>query len=139
MAGLLTHLSVAVVGFLIIYFSFYKSTTKRKIIYGLSFIVGHLIADIIDFGIPGIKNWDFTFLGALRDPLFWKLAPITHNITVWAVLVIIILTICFTLYLFKKIRKGTFVAWFIASIIFLVGMMIHLTLDVLIIEKNLWI
>ncbi len=77
MAGLLTHLGVAFFGFLIISFIFYKS--KNKFIYGLAFSLGHLIPDILDYGIAGIKQGSLNPNIIMTNPLFRPLAILGHT------------------------------------------------------------
>ena len=89
MPGVLTHLSVAFAGFLIVYFSFYRS--KSKLIYGLAFAVGQLIPDTIKFGIPGVMFKTADFYEILSKPIYWQLNNITHHIHFWIGLFVLVL------------------------------------------------
>jgi len=130
MPGLLTHLSVALFGFLV-FFVF------RNYLYGIVFAIGHLIPDVIRFGVTGIIGGKHSFNEIIAHPLFWKLS-FTHYVITWIIVLVIIFLVIFGLYKLKKISKKGFRKWFIANIIFFIAVMIHLILDVLIIEKSYW-
>ena len=131
MPGLLTHFSVALVGFLV-FFVF------RNYLYGAVFVLGHLIPDGIRFGVTGVINWTFKFHEIVSLPLFWKLS-FTHYVITWIIVFVVIFLVIFGLYKLKKIDKKTFRKLFIADVIFFIAIAIHLILDVLIIEKSYWI
>ncbi len=132
MPGLLTHLSVAFVGFFIINFIF------KDWKYGLVFVIGQLIPDIIRFGITGIANETLNFGEITSQALFWKLS-FTHYAITWVIVFAMVFAVIFILYMLKKINKKKFKEWFIADLIFLTAIIIHLILDALIIEKSYWI
>lgn len=132
MPGVLTHLSVALAGCLIatLFFRNYK--------YGLAFATGHLIPDIIRFGVTGITNGTLNFGEITSKALFWKLS-FTHYTITWIIVFVIIFAVIFGLYKFKKINKKRFKEWFFANLLFFIGVVLHLILDALIIEKSYWV
>lgn len=137
MPGLLTHLSVVLTGFLITYLIFYKNS--NKIIYGLSFGLGHLIPDLIDFGIAGIKQRSLNPAEIMTNPLFRPLAILGHTFTNWLIFASIIILIIIFLYTIKKISKQSLVKIIILLFLFIIGTFIHIQLDLLIIETSYWI
>jgi len=139
MAGLLTHLSVGLLGFIIIYFSFYECGVKTKIVYGLGFFIGHLAPDLTDFGLIGLKIGSLSPQVIMRDPLFHTFAVLGHTFSNWVILGIIVLLVAGILFKFKKIQKQTFVGVVIFVIFFITGTAFHLVLDSLIQEKSCWI
>lgn len=139
MAGLLTHLGISLLGFLIIYSTFYKSKPKNKIIYGLGFAFGNLAPDLVDFGILSIKTGSLNPDKIMANPLFHTLALLGHTFSNWLILAVIIIAIAWLLYELRKISKKTFVMIIILMILILIGVMIHLKLDIMIIETNHWI
>jgi hypothetical protein len=139
MAGLLTHLGLGIIGFLIIYFTFYKAKSKDKIIYGIVFIIANLAPDLIDFGVLSMKTGSLNPDEIMKNPLFNPLALLGHTFPNWIILVLIIISIAWLLYELRKISKKTFVMIIISLILILIGVIIHLRLDKLIIEKNYWI
>lgn len=139
MAGLLTHLGAGFLGFLIIWFAFYKSEKKTKLIYGGLFVLANIIPDLIDFGIAGIKQGSLNPSVIMTNPLFRPLAILGHTFSNWLILMGIVVVILFVLYKFEKISKKVFVKTIIAIVLILVGVAIHLGLDKLIIETSYWI
>lgn len=139
MAGLLTHLSIGLLGFLIIYFSFYKSKNRDKLIYGIVFIIANLIPDIIDFGTLSIKMMSLDPMAMMRNPLFHTLAWLGHTFSNWIILAVVVLAIFYILYKLKKISKKTLKIIIISLVLLLIGVIIHLRLDILIRETSYWI
>lgn len=137
MGGILTHVSISIVGFLIISLIFYKSPAKW--VYGLAFVVGHLIMDTLGIissmiKIKTIRFWDF-----FDNQIYWNLNSMFHNVYIWIFLFILVLVVTFVLLKIKKIKIKTFKEIFIADIIFLLGVIIHLMVDYFVIETNRWI
>lgn len=133
MAGLLTHLGIAFAGFLVGYLAF------KKFSYGSSFFIGHLIPDVLKFGITGIKLGTTSFNNIVRDGLFWKIESIASNYNLWIILGILIIASSFFLYHIHKIRKSDMRTINRSYIFFIAGVFIHLIIDILIIEKSYWI
>jgi hypothetical protein len=132
MAGLLTHLSVVFGGVLLsVLFWNWK--------YGLSFGVGHLIPDLLDFGIAGIAEGSLNPRVIMTNPLFRPLAVLGHTFTNWIILGLVVLGGLFLLFKFDKISKKKLTMIILLMAAFLVGVLIHVVLDVLIIETNHWI
>ena len=139
MGGLLTHLCAGILGFLIIYFIFYKSKPKKKIIYGAPFILGNILPDLIDFGILGIKMGSLNPSEIMKNPLFDALALWGHTFSNWAIIALIFVAIFLFLYEIEKISKKSLITVVIATILVLIGIAVHLRLDILIQERSYWI
>jgi hypothetical protein len=134
MAGLLTHLTIALVGFLIGTFIF------KNWRYGLAFAIGHLIPDLLDFGIAGIKQGSLNPGVIMTNPLFQPLALFGHTFWHWIIFGLIVCFAILWLYNKNKISNKTFKTWFTVLIFFLIGVAIHvLIIDILIIETSYWI
>lgn len=133
MPGVLTHLSVAVVGFILV------SLLSRNWKYGLAFVIGQLIPDIIKFGIPGLMFKTANFYEILSKPLFWTLNHYTHHVIFWIMFCVLVFAIILILYKLEKIGKDNFKKWLIMNAIFFISIVVHLILDFLIIEKSYWI
>lgn len=137
MPGLLTHLSVALVGFSVLYLGFYKS--KNKILYGLVFFIASLIPDMIDFGIAGLKQGSLNPSVIMTNSLFTPLAILGHTFTNWLIFAFVIFLISGLLFKFKKISKPSFIKIIISLIILLLAVFIHIKLDGFITETSYWI
>jgi hypothetical protein len=132
MGGLLTHVSVALFGCLIILL------ISKKWKLGAVFAIGQLAPDSIRFGLTGLFDKKFSFGEIVQDSLFWKLA-FTHYLITWIIVFLVIAGIIFVLHKKKKLNKKKFKEWIIADAIFLLAIIIHLIIDATIIEKSFWI
>jgi len=139
MAGLLTHLGFGVLGFLIIWFAFYRETRKTKIIYGLLFILANIAPDLIDFGILSIVMGSFSPDEIMTHKAFHALAIFGHTYSNWIFGGLVVFLISSIFYYFDKISKKNLIRVLIAIVLFLIGVAIHLRLDVLIMETSYWI
>jgi hypothetical protein len=72
----MTHLIIGFIGFIIFAIGF-KSWK-----YGAAFVLGHLIPDLISFGVTGIKQGSADPGVIMTNPLFSPLALITHSPTI---------------------------------------------------------
>jgi len=133
MPGVLTHLSVALIGLS----SIYLFTDSWK--HGFAFAFGHIIPDAIKFGIPGIELKTFSFDRIILNPLFWTLNHYTHSFYYWSILLFGFLVILFLFYRLNKIKFDKFKFLVFFSLFVYLGAIIHLILDLLIIEKSYWI
>ncbi|MFA4960244.1 MAG: hypothetical protein WC548_01125 [Candidatus Pacearchaeota archaeon] len=132
MAGLLTHLLVSSAGFLMV---FYLS----KKIYAATFSLGQLVPDLLDFGIAGIKQGSLNPSTIIHSPWFNPLKIFGHSFFNWLVIALIIFTLIYFLYKLEKISKNKLIMAAITIIFFLCGILIHIILDLAIIEANHWI
>lgn len=133
MAGLLTHLGISLALFIV------TSLIFRKSIYGISVAIGQLIPDAIKFGITGIKLKTLSPTVIISDDLFWELEFLMNDYHTWVILGIIVVLSSFFLYYFRKIKKqkAKEINW--NYLIFVIGVIIHLIIDLLIIETSYWI
>ena len=132
MPGVLTHLIVAVAGFLLIGF-----LSKWK--YGLVFIVGTIIPDAIKFGIPGIQLRTINFYTIVASKLFNQIRVYSDSFFVWIGIFVICILGGFLLFKFEKIGWKSFKNWLFLNLSFVVAVIIHLIMDIFIIEKSYWI
>lgn len=132
MPGLLTHLIVALVGTVIIYL---VSNWK----FGVCFAFGHIIPDVIKFGIPGIKMKTTSFYEIVASDIFNQIRVYSDSFLVWIIICLFVLVILFWRYKLEKITKKKFYKLSLGSLIILSGVIIHLILDIFIIEKSYWI
>jgi len=139
MAGLLTHLGFGFLGFFIIWFVFYKSKVKTKLIYGLIFVVSNILPDLVDFGILSIKMGSLNPDEIMTHRLFHTLAVIGHTFSNWIIVALVIMAIAFLFCFLKKVSWKGLMKTIIACVLALIGIAIHLKLDVLIQESSHWV
>ena len=130
MAGLLTHLSIALVGFLII------TIFSRSYKYGHAFVIGHVITDATGILISAVKLETINLYSLVENPAYWELNAMIHNPYIWIFVFILISVFIFILLKADKIKKESFEKLFIANVLFLIGTAIHLIIDNLIFETN---
>ncbi len=133
MPGILTHLTVALVGAIIIYL------ISQKKVYSLAFVFGTIIPDAIKFGIPGLKLGTINFYKILADPLFGILCPILDSFEFWTILCGLVFLTGYLLWEFKVIDWKNVRVLFISNAICFIAIVIHLVMDIFIIEKSYWI
>ena len=129
MPGLLTHLIVALVGAVIIYLI---SNWK----FGVCFAFGHIIPDVIKFGIPGMKMRTMSFYEIVASDMFNQIRVYSDSFLVWILVCLFVLVILFGLYKLGKMTKKKFYKLSLGTLIILSGVILHLTMDIFIIEKN---
>jgi hypothetical protein len=139
MAGLLTHFGAGLLGALIIFFIFYKSEKKTKLIYGVFFIFANILPDFIDFGILSVKMGSLNPDEIMTHKLFHTLAVLGHTFSNWIIVGLVIIVIIMIFSFLKKISWKGFMKWVVGVILVLIGIRIHLLLDVLIQESSHWI
>jgi hypothetical protein len=133
MAGLTTHLIIAFVGFVIIWIIF------KNWKYGLAFVLGHLIPDLISFGITGIKQGSANPGIIMTNAWFSPLAAFSHNPFYWIIIATVVWVVALLMYSFKKLSKVKFANTILVIMLFLIGLTIHLIIDKVIIETSYWI
>ncbi|MCK4649602.1 hypothetical protein KAT36_00055 [Candidatus Pacearchaeota archaeon] len=131
MPGVLSHVSVAVAGFVVIWL---LSNWK----YGFGFFVGTLIPDSIKFGIPAIRLQTASFAKMMTDPLYGPLHVYTHSVWTWVALCVFVVFVGFLLFRVRWVSWERFRIWVFINVSFLVAIVIHLIMDHFIIEKSFW-
>ncbi len=133
MAGLLTHLGISLALLVI------TMIISRKWMYGFSIAIGQLIPDAVKFGITGIKLRTFSPNLILKDDLFWTLEGLMSNYHTWVILGIFIVLSSFFLYYLRKMKKQQLkdINW--SYLLFVIGVIVHLVIDVFIIERSYWV
>lgn len=133
MPGILTHLTVAFIGAIIIYF------VSRKKIYSFAFVFGTIIPDAIKFGVPGLKLGTINFYTILASPLYGVISPITDSIWTWVIVCGLVFFIGYLLGELEVISWKDVKGLFFSNIICFVAIAIHLIMDIFIIEKYYWL
>ena len=133
MPGLLTHLSVALVGAVIIYL------VSKNWKFGMCFAFGHVIPDVLKFGIPGIKMKTISFYEIVASDMFRQIGAYSDSFLVWIFVCLLLIVVLFWLYQSGKITKKKFYKLSLGALIILSGVILHLILDIFIIEKSYWI
>jgi len=132
MAGLLTHLLISSALFLIVFLFF------KKWYYGFGAFLGQLMPDIIKFGFVAIKIRSLSYIKILQDHLFWVLEKET-GFHLWTILLLFVIGFALVLYSLKIIDKEKRKKIMLTSFFFCISAVLHLIVDVFIIERSLWV
>lgn len=133
MPGVLIHSLAALISMLIVHLRHFKLE------YSLAIFLGNFTPDVIKFGLSAIKQGTLYIFKVKHDNFYWSLANITSHPANWFALGFFIIGLTVLLYHFHYIKKKTMKEYDELYIFFLVGILTHLILDVLIIEKGPWI
>jgi hypothetical protein len=133
MGGLLTHLVISTVLFALVVVIF------RNLWYGLAIFIGQLVPDVVKFGVTGVKLWTTSPSEIIKDGLFWKLEALTSSYHTWVNIGILVLVICLMLYHQNTLKKKQVKEISLGYLMFVIGVAIHLIIDIFIIEKSYWI
>ena len=166
MGGVLTHVSIGLLGSLLIYFyfklfdkkEFYFERDLKKIditkgvkkaiskifyhkifLYSFSIFIGNIIIDFFKFFFAGLiqKRWDI--FNVEFDSTFFFWANLTNNFLNWIFFGFIIFVIINYLYKKHYINRRNFFELDEIVLFFLLGVLTHLVTDIFIIEKGYWI
>jgi hypothetical protein len=133
MPGVLTHTIVAIICLIIVHRLHFKWE------YSYSIFIGNFIPDVIKFGFSVIKQGTFAIFKINHDSFYQFLNTITSNPANWFTLGFFILGTTLLLYHFHYIKKKKMEEYDELYVFFLIGIIIHLILDVLIVESSPWI
>ena len=133
MAGLITHVGISIFLFIVVMIWF------RKLWYALAISLGQVVPDAVKFGITGIKLKSLSPAVIIRDDLFWKLETLMTSYTFWTILGLIIIFASLGFYYMKMIKKKDVrdINW--SYLFFIIGVVIHLAIDIFIIEASSWV
>ena len=133
MPGALTHV---VVGLLL---AIGVHIIHLKLQYALSIFVGSLLPDIIKFGFTALKQLTFNIFAVTQDSFYQFLAKITSSYANWFTVGFFIFGTTLLLYNHHYIQKKKMEEYDELYMFLLAGIIVHLILDVLIIENGPWI
>ncbi len=133
MPGALIHIIAAILCLLIIHLIHFKWE------YSLSVFVGNFVPDIIKFTFSGIKQGTINLLNIKPDASHVLINSITSDYTNWFTLGFFLFGLMLLLYHFHCIKKKKMEEYDELYAFFLIGIILHLILDVLIAETGVWL
>lgn len=133
MGGVLTHAIIGIFSGAVVYYFW------RKPEFFFATLVGNTVVDFFKFFFAAVKQGSLRIFSIKHDSTFWFWADLTNNWANWFALGFFALTLIIFLYHHHVIRKKTF--WEYDELIwaFLIGVVIHLIIDLLVFEQNAWI
>jgi len=133
MAGIITHLALALISLIVIYFLHFKLE------YALSIFVGNLLPDAINVIFSSLKHFTLNLFEIVHSETYSALYSITSDYTNWLALGFFILGLAAFFYHFHFIKKKKMDEYDELYSFLLLGIIIHLIVDALIIEHGYFI
>jgi len=130
MPGAIVHVLVGIFAALIVHF------THRKLEYSLAIFLGNLLPDFITFGFTALKQMTFDVFNIEQDAFYHNLVSWTYNPANWFMMGFFVLGLALFLYHYHFIKKKRFEEYAELYGFLLAGILIHLILDLLIIEQG---
>lgn len=106
--------------------------------FSLAIFLGNLVPDVIKFGVSAVKQGTLAVFYVKQDGFFNKLAAITSTPANWFTIGFFLLLLCAFLYHYHVIKKKKLWEYEELYVFFIIGIVIHLVMDALIIEKGPW-
>ena len=106
--------------------------------FGLAIFIGNLLPDVIKFGISAIKQGTLAVFYIRQDGFYHLLSKLTSNPTNWFTLGFFLLLLATFLYHYHVIKKKKLWEYEELYVFLLLGIITHLIMDALIIEKGPW-
>lgn len=132
MGGVIVHLFAAILCFVIVHMKHFKWE------YSWAIFVGNFIPDVIKFGVLALRQGVMNIFNIEQDAFYHNLAEITSNTANWFTIGFFVLGTTLLLYHFHYIQKKKMEEYDELYIFLLVGIIIHLILDVVFIETGIW-
>ncbi len=133
MPGVLSHVIAAILCLIIVHLMHYKWE------YSLAIFIGNFVPDAIKFGFSGIKQGTLLIFSVEKDGFYQYLSSITSSYANWVSTIFFVVGTLLLLYHFHYIKKRTVKEYSELWVFLLVGIVLHLIMDALIIEKGIWI
>jgi len=106
--------------------------------YSWAAFVGSLLPDVLKFGFSAAKQSTANILALRQDSFYVFMNSMTSNPANWFSLGFFLFGLTLMLYHFHYIRKKKMEEYDELFVFLLVGIILHLTMDVLFIEHGVW-
>lgn len=134
MPGALTHIGVALFSAALVYYNHFKGE------FAFAVFIGNLLPDVLKFGITAAKQGMLNFVGVNKsDPVYMFLSATTNDTANWFSAGFFVLALLLFMYHYHYIKRKKMEEYSELYGFLLAGVLTHLILDVLIIERSAWI
>jgi len=133
MGGVITHLIVALLCAILVQLIHFKWE------YSLAIFVGNFLPDVIKVGITALKLSTLNLYTITTDQAYLGLRALTSDIGNWLTWGFFIIGLTLLLYHFHYIKKRTMKEYDELYIFLILGVIVHLIIDMLILEHTPWI
>ncbi|MBI2141193.1 hypothetical protein HYU16_02105 [Candidatus Woesearchaeota archaeon] len=132
MPGAFVHIAVGLLSAAIVHLKHFKPE------FSLAIFIGNLLPDVLKFGLTAIKQGTLRIFSVKQDGLFNTLASTTSSSANWFTLGFFLLLLITFFYHYHVIKKKKLWEYEELYIFLLIGIVTHLIMDALIIEKGPW-
>ncbi len=132
MPGAIVHIVVGLLSAAIVHWKHGKPE------FSLAIFIGNLVPDAITFGISAVVQGTIKVFSIKQDNLFSKLVSTAYSPSNWFTLGFFLLLLTTFLYHYHIIKKKKLWEYEELYVFLLIGILTHLIMDVLIIEKGPW-
>jgi hypothetical protein len=133
MPGLIVHVLAGLFSAIIVHLIHFR------LAYSAAIFIGNLLPDIIKFGGAAIKQATLNVFSIKQDSLYHTLDAIAYSPENWFTLGFFVFAVALFLFHFHYIRKKTMEEYDLLYVCLLIGVFMHLVMDVFIHETGPWI
>ena len=133
MPGAIPHIIAGLLSAAIVHYRHFRLE------FSLAVFIGNLLPDVIKFGISAVKQGTSAVFYIEQDGFYHFLSRLTYNPANWFTAGFFLLLLTTFLYHYHVIKKKKLWEYEELYIFLLIGIIIHLVMDVLFIEKGPWL
>ncbi len=132
MPGVILHILIGLLSAAIVH------KRHMRLEFSIAVFLGNLVPDAITFGISAVVQGTIKVFSIKQDSLFSKLVSTAYSPSNWFTLGFFLLLLTTFLYHYHVIKKKKLWEYEELYVFLLIGILTHLIMDVLIIEKGPW-
>ena len=133
MGGVVTHLVAALAAAGVIHALHFRWE------FSLSIFVGNFIPDVLKFGLSAIKQGTLAIFHIEQDSFYHFLSSVTSDVTNWFSLGFFTVGLTALFYKYHILKEEEMLEVDEMLALFIVGIVIHLVIDIFILETGPWI
>ena len=134
MSGLIPHVIIALISAIVVHIIHFQWR------YSLAILFGNLLPDIIKFGLAAARQGTLNIFSINYDSFYWFWDTATHvNYANWFVLGFFVFATAGYMYHFHYIKKKTMEDYDLLYVFLIIGVFIHIIMDVIFVENGPWI
>ena len=133
MAGIIEHLFVAILCMFVVHVIHFKWEFSWAI------FIGNFLPDIVKFGPTALKQGVWSLAQVVQDPFYRSLSDFSGSPSTWFSAGFLVLGSTMMLFHHHHISMKSMKEYDELYVFLLVGIIIHLIMDVLIIEQSIWL
>lgn len=132
MPGAIPHIAAGLLSAAIVHYR------HLRLEFSLAIFIGNLLPDVIKFGISAIAQGTVKIFYVKQDALYHKLNELTYAPINWFTVGFFLLLLATFLYHYHVIKKNKLWEYEELYVFLLMGIITHLVMDALIVEKGPW-